>query len=181
MSFFKKMEESIKKTVDQAEAQVKKVSEDARVNALKNLDHAEAQIRKVSEHARAEVIGRWNPNRRHDDPEEIAQDKIRAEINAGHRFNSFAGERSNNDVKWHIDGHDYMWALSEMLENAKEVIFIMDWWLTPELYLRRPPAYYPEWRLDRILKRKAEQGVKVHVIVYKEVWPILLLISSETN
>jgi phospholipase D1/2 len=46
---------------------------------------------------------------------------------------------------------------------------VKDWWLTPELYLRRPPAYYPEWRLDRVLKRKAEQGVKVYVIVYKEV------------
>ena len=44
-----------------------------------------------------------------------------------------------------------------------------DWWLTPELYLRRPPACHPEWRLDRILKRKAEQGVKIYVIVYKEV------------
>ena len=46
---------------------------------------------------------------------------------------------------------------------------ILDWWLTPELYLRRPPAFYPEWRLDRLLKRKAEQGVKVYVVVYKEV------------
>ena len=44
-----------------------------------------------------------------------------------------------------------------------------DWWLSPELYLRRPPAYNPEWRLDRILKRKAQQGVKIFVIVYKEV------------
>jgi hypothetical protein len=24
----------------------------------------------------------------------------------------------------HIDGHDYMWALSEMLDSAKEAIFI---------------------------------------------------------
>ena len=44
-----------------------------------------------------------------------------------------------------------------------------DWWLSPELYLRRPPAYNSEWRLDRILKRKAEQGVKIYVVVYKEV------------
>ena len=51
---------------------------------------------------------------------------------------------------------------------------VKDWWLTPELYLRRPPAYYPEWRLDRVLKRKAEQGVKVYVIVYKEVRRLLL-------
>ena len=48
---------------------------------------------------------------------------------------------------------------------------MQDWWLTPELYLRRPAAYYPEWRLDRLLQRKAEEGIKVYVIVYKEVRP----------
>lgn len=49
------------------------------------------------------------------------------------------------------------------------VTLVKDWWLTPELYLRRPPADHPEWRLDRVLKRKAEQGVKIYVVVYKEV------------
>lgn len=49
------------------------------------------------------------------------------------------------------------------------VTLVKDWWLTPELYLRRPPAYHPEWRLDRILQRKAQQGVKIYVVVYKEV------------
>jgi hypothetical protein len=49
------------------------------------------------------------------------------------------------------------------------VTLFKDWWLTPELYLRRPPAYHPEWRLDRLLQRKAQQGVKIYVIVYKEV------------
>lgn len=85
-----------------------------------------------------------------------------------------------------------MWAVSEMIDSAKEFIFILvtyslfprsfcllnlillqDWWLTPELYLRRPPAYFPEWRLDHLLQRKAEEGVKIHVIVYKEVRPRL--------
>ena len=62
-----------------------------------------------------------------------------------------------------------------VLTPTLEQIFLIycgckqDWWLTPELYLRRPPAYHPEWRLDRLLKRKAEEGVKVYVIVYKEV------------
>jgi phosphatidylserine/phosphatidylglycerophosphate/cardiolipin synthase-like enzyme len=61
---------------------------------------------------------------RHDEPKEIEADNIRASIRASHRFNSFAGERTENMVKWHVDGHDYMWAVSEMLESAKEVIFI---------------------------------------------------------
>jgi hypothetical protein len=25
----------------------------------------------------------------------------------------------------HVDGHDYMWALSELLDGAKEAIFIL--------------------------------------------------------
>ncbi|KAH9021302.1 hypothetical protein EDB85DRAFT_2189711 [Lactarius pseudohatsudake] len=127
------------------------------------------------------IVGLLNPNRRHETPDGKIHDEIRAEINAGHRFGSFANERAQNAVKWHIDGHDYFYALSEMLDSARECIFILDWWLTPELYLRRPPAYHPEWRLDRILKRKAEQGVKIYVIVYKEVTQTMSMSSSHTK
>ncbi|TDL24340.1 phospholipase D/nuclease [Rickenella mellea] len=133
------------------------------------------------ERAQATIAGVVNADHRHDDPEEKRQDKIRAEIRAQHRFNSFAGERANNFVKWHVDGHDYMYALSEMLDSAKEAIFILDWWLTPELYLRRPPAFHPEWRLDRVLKRKAEEGVKIYVIVYKEVTQTMSMSSHHTK
>jgi phospholipase D1/2 len=138
-------------------------------------------FQQLETHARNEVIGRLNPNRRHDDPIEKEHDNIRAEINASHRFDSFAAERTNNFVKWHVDGHDYMWAVSEMLDRAQDVIFIMDWWLTPELFLRRPPAYHPEWRLDRVLKRKADAGVKVYVIVYKEVTQTMSMSSKHTK
>ncbi|EJC99464.1 phospholipase D [Fomitiporia mediterranea MF3/22] len=127
------------------------------------------------------IEGLVNPDHRHDDEEEKIQDQVRAEICASHRFNSFAGERSQNFVKWHVDGHDYMYALSEILDSAKECIFILDWWLSPELYLRRPPAYFPEWRLDRLLKRKAEQGVKIYVIVYKEVTQTMNMSSHHTK
>lgn len=127
------------------------------------------------------IVGILHPNRRHDTPEEKLNDDIRAQINASHRFQSFAGQRENNFVKWHIDGHDYFYALSEMLDSARECIFILDWWLTPELYLRRPPAYHPEWRLDRILQRKAQQGVKIYVVVYKEVTQTLSMSSNHTK
>ncbi|KJA15853.1 hypothetical protein HYPSUDRAFT_48013 [Hypholoma sublateritium FD-334 SS-4] len=136
---------------------------------------------KVIGHARNEVIGLLNPNRRHDDPEEQAQDKVLAEIRSSHRFESFAAERRGNTAKWHVDGHDYMWAVSEMIDKAQEVIFILDWWLTPELYLRRPAAYFPEWRLDRLLQRKAQEGVKIHVIVYKEITQTMSMSSKHTK
>lgn len=34
----------------------------------------------------------------------------------------------------HIDGHDYFYALSEMLESARECIFILVW-IIPPIYL----------------------------------------------
>ena len=68
-----------------------------------------------------------------------------------------------------MDGQDYFWAVSVALEKAKETIYIADWWLSPELFLRRPPYFNQEWRLDYVLKRRAEAGVKIYVIVYKEV------------
>ncbi|KAG8908870.1 hypothetical protein FRC01_007238, partial [Tulasnella sp. 417] len=119
--------------------------------------------------AKDEVRGMWNPNHRHDEPHEIEADQRRAAICDSHRFKSFAPEREANTVKWYIDGADYFYAVSELIDSATECIFILDWWLSPETYLRRPPADNEEWRLDRLLKRKALQGVKIYVIVYKEV------------
>ena len=49
------------------------------------------------------------------------------------RFISFAHERENCHVKWYVDGKDYFHAVSEALMSAKEEIFIVDLWLTPEL------------------------------------------------
>ncbi|EUC55943.1 phospholipase D, partial [Rhizoctonia solani AG-3 Rhs1AP] len=138
-------------------------------------------LREGIERTKAELTGWFNPNHRHDSPEEKEHDRIREEIRQSHRFTSFAETRENNTVKWHIDGHDYFWAMSEILDSAQECIFILDWWLSPELYLRRPPADNYEWRLDRLLQRKAQQGVKVYVVVYKEVTQTMSMSSKHTK
>ncbi|KAF8530716.1 phospholipase D [Gautieria morchelliformis] len=145
------------------------------------VEHAPALVDEGIDHAAASLEGLLNPDRRHDDPVEKAQDRMRTAINNSHRFQSFAAQRPANFVKWHIDGHDFFYAVSEMLDSAREVIMILDWWLTPELYLRRPPAFHPEWRLDRLLKRKADQGVKVYIVVYKEVTQTMNMSSSHTK
>ena len=103
------------------------------------------------------------------------------------RFGSFAPPRDGcNDVKWYVDGAGYFWAVSEALERARESIWILDCellkfatkmvrglnyvgWLSPELYLRRPPSRNEQYRLDRMLQAAAQRGIKVNVIVYKEV------------
>ncbi|CAI7632613.1 unnamed protein product [Penicillium glandicola] len=100
---------------------------------------------------------------------------------AEHRFGSFAPPRENNDAKWYVDGCGYFWAVSRALENARESVWILDWWLSPELYLRRPPAKNEQYRLDRMLQAAAQRGVRVNVIVYKEVTQALTLSSSHTK
>lgn len=84
-------------------------------------------------------------------------------------------------VKWYVDGRDYFWAVSVALEQAKETIYIADWWLSPELFLRRPPYHKQEYRLDYLLKRKAEAGVKIFVMVYREVEAALTCNSAHTK
>jgi phospholipase D1/2 len=98
-----------------------------------------------------------------------------------HRFHSFAPVRSNCAAQWFVDGRDHFWAVSSAMEMAQDVIYIHDWWLSPELYMRRPANGNQEFRLDRILKRKAEQGVKIFVIVYRNVGSTVVTDSSWTK
>ncbi|EGP83846.1 uncharacterized protein MYCGRDRAFT_48706, partial [Zymoseptoria tritici IPO323] len=122
-----------------------------------------------------------NSNHRHDEEHEQKTDAKRTRIGESHRFQSFAPERNGNNIKWYVDGRDYFWAVSVALERAKETIYIEDWWLSPELFLRRPPAENQHWRLDNILKRAAERGVKIYVVVYREVEQALTCNSQHTK
>ncbi|KAG9334153.1 hypothetical protein JZ751_009065 [Albula glossodonta] len=95
-----------------------------------------------------------------------------------HRFGSFAREEENIPAKWYVNGKNYMEDVASALEEAKEEIFITDWWLSPEIFLKRPVVEGNRWRLDCILKRKAQQGVRIYVMLYKEV-ELALGINSE--
>jgi len=95
-------------------------------------------------------------------------------------------------VKWFIDGKDYFYALSEALEAATSHIATIGWWVTPELYLRRPPSTHQQWRLDRVyrsctylnlipsLGRATARGVKVYGVVYDDVALISTMDSEHT-
>lgn len=49
-----------------------------------------------------------------------------SESSSQHRYGSFAGQKTGNDVKWYVDGCGYMWAVSRALEQARESIWILD-------------------------------------------------------
>lgn len=44
----------------------------------------------------------WNPDHRHDEAHEKAEDEARLQIRKEHRFESFAGETDGNNVKWSV-------------------------------------------------------------------------------
>lgn len=88
-----------------------------------------------------------------------------------HRFESFAPVRDRNDCMFFADGEGYYHEIQNALETAKSEVMITDWWFSPEVPLIRPiqaPLEYEPSRIDKILQRAAQRGVKVYVIVYKE-------------
>ncbi|XP_013119421.2 phospholipase D2 isoform X2 [Stomoxys calcitrans] len=91
------------------------------------------------------------------------------DFTAPNPHNSYAPERSNIEAQWFVDGCSYMSMVADALEAATEEIYIADWWLSPEIYMKRPVIDGDYWRLDKILLRKAQEGVKVFVMLYKEV------------
>uniref|UniRef100_A0A1I8ILC3 phospholipase D n=1 Tax=Macrostomum lignano TaxID=282301 RepID=A0A1I8ILC3_9PLAT len=84
---------------------------------------------------------------------------------------SFAPPRESTPCKWLVDGAAYFYDLAEALEQAKEEIFIADWFLSPEVLLRRPCAGYHE--LINILYRRATYNVQIYILIYSELTNVL--------
>ena len=77
------------------------------------------------------------------------------------RFGSFAPIRENCRASFFVDGQDFMDKVADVLLEAKEEIYIADWWLSPEIFLKRGKDFHEDYRLDRILKKKAVSRYKL--------------------
>jgi phospholipase D1/2 len=84
------------------------------------------------------------------------------------RYGSFARERENCEGKFYIDGEDYFRDIYEELLRAKKEIFITDWMITPYFLFIRPNSLDSEYRMDKVLKKVAEKGVKINIILFLE-------------
>lgn len=114
--------------------------------------------------------------------EESITEMLRATVwSQPKRFDSYAPVRQGVFAQWLVDGRDYMWNVSRAINMAKDVIYIHDWWLSPELYMRRPAAISQKWRLDRLLQKKAREGVKIFVIIYRNVEAAVPIDSEYTK
>ena len=123
-------------------------------------------------------------------------EKINEEITTN-VYNSFASQKMNCGAKWFVDGDSYFSYLLNQLKNAKESVFITDWFMSPELALRRPINYndfidekndYKKnlnfdnvSRLMDIFYLLAKKGVKIYILLYCEVTLALSINSLYTK
>lgn len=107
-------------------------------------------------------------------------------------YNSFANEKHFCNAKWYVDADTYFSDLYDSLLSAKDTIYIAGWWVSPELFLKRPVSLkmYENHqtkplrngvRLMDVLMQKAENNVKIHILVYKEVTLALAIDSIHTK
>ena len=109
------------------------------------------------------------------------------------RFKAFANEKMNNFAHWFVDCKDYFDDLYEKLMGAKRTIFMTDWWMSPEVWLKRPilETEYTSFfkkksenslsRLMDILEHKAKSGVKIYILLYYECSLALKINSKHTE
>ncbi|CAG9323177.1 unnamed protein product [Blepharisma stoltei] len=97
------------------------------------------------------------------------------------RFESSFPIRHGNEAKWYIDAEEYFSDVYDELKKAKREVFISDWWLSPELYLKRPAKLWTDSQVYEVLGSLADRGVKIFIHVYKEVSFALNLNSLHTK
>ncbi|KAJ8032443.1 Phospholipase D1 [Holothuria leucospilota] len=112
---------------------------------------------------------------------EILKAAEKCDYSKSHPCGSFAPLRFNNFAHWFADGELYFQSVADALEAAQEEILISDWWFNPDIYLKRPAVEGHKWKVDELLKRKAIEGVKIFILLYKEVELALGLDSKRTK
>ncbi|CAF1160764.1 unnamed protein product [Rotaria sp. Silwood1] len=97
-----------------------------------------------------------------------------------HLFKSFAPQRQQQYAQWFINGQPYMEALAKAILAAREEIYISDWWLSPEIMLIRP--YQDDsMRLDNLLGKRAEEGIRIYILIFKDILSVVGLNSYHTK
>jgi len=71
-------------------------------------------------------------------------------------------------AQWFITPEDLWVSIHDSLLSAKEEVFLAGWWISPEIYLKRPGSKYPDSRLDKVIEKIAARGVKVCILQFKE-------------
>lgn len=139
-------------------------------------------------HSSAVVVGHWKrfviKSFDHDCVSLLAQGLAEGEARLRERrFLSFSPVRRDNIVNFYVDGRNYFENLYDTLRLARSEIFIAGWWVYPTLYLKRRlrnGRLRRRYRLDYVLKRLAEDGIRIRILLYREFQMALNINSGFT-
>ena len=164
---------------------------------IREIDESSLEIRNLSRN----LILRFNSRFERDLWEReinLRINKITDAIN-NNEYNSFTSQKINCGAKWFVDGHDYFEYLHFQLMKATESVFITDWFLSPELCLKRPANYYNFLGEKNINENKkylniynanrlmdifyvlAKKGVKIYILLFCEPTLALAINSQYTK
>ena len=112
-------------------------------------------------------------------------------------YHSFTNQKINCGAKWFVDADSYFSYLFEQLKNAKESVYVTDWFMSPEIALVRPLNYndfidekndYKKnlnfsnvSRLMDVFYLLAKRGVKIYILLFCEVKLALSINSLYTK
>lgn len=78
-----------------------------------------------------------------------------------------------------MNAEPYYLDLLTHIQAAQHEIMIAGWWVVPHVYLKRGEKLKEAHRLREALKERAEAGVKVYILMWKETGVGLLLGSLD--
>ncbi|KAJ3019708.1 Phospholipase D1 [Thoreauomyces humboldtii] len=98
---------------------------------------------------------------------------VQADVGRYDAFSPVREGQSAAHVEWMVDGSAHFEQMHAALSSAEKEILIADWFITPEVFLRRASdgvhREHMATRLDRLLIAKANAGVKIYILLYKEM------------
>eukprot|EP00519_Triparma_laevis_P003835 CAMPEP_0182497038 /NCGR_PEP_ID=MMETSP1321-20130603/5585_1 /TAXON_ID=91990 /ORGANISM="Bolidomonas sp., Strain RCC1657" /LENGTH=1384 /DNA_ID=CAMNT_0024700801 /DNA_START=176 /DNA_END=4327 /DNA_ORIENTATION=+ len=71
-------------------------------------------------------------------------------------------------AQWFVNGQAYFTHLYDALSKAKWQILISGWYLSADTYLKRPIKNNEHTRLDRVIEKACQRGVKVYIMIFHE-------------
>ena len=79
--------------------------------------------------------------------------------------------RGDGLVTYFCNGKPYFERVLAAIDAAQRELFVAGWWITPDVHLHRPEGRGVDAasRLDRVIERAAGRGVKVFILMYKEI------------
>eukprot|EP01132_Coremiostelium_polycephalum_P009277 gene9277-11370_t len=94
---------------------------------------------------------------------------IRANSKGSYRYQSFSGPRDDIEVVGHLNGDQYFKQIYHAIHRATSEIYIAGWWISPGISLIREGCLSAEkYRLDKLLCKKASEGVKIYILIWDE-------------